>query len=197
MYLEVKEKKYYPHLILFIRIIKTMKNSLRMAKGIMVNGVREKAKIVDLIQSKIVHGFTTGGYLVKFPELRTATILRVKRSIYKMLAKDFSDTLLNEWLKVLRRLWLAYDKKIDNEQFEVYATELGDVPIGILEPAIKTIINDGNRAPYFPRLSELKASISYEVKKDITSGELDPDNIDEWCRHREHNYMASCTWSRK
>ena len=174
-----------------------MKNLLRMVKDIMANGAQGLEKMDVNTANKIVRGFITGGYLVKFPELRTAPILRVKRSIYKMLAKDFSDTLLNEWLKVLRRLWLAYDKKIDNEQFEVYATELGDVPIGILEPAIKTIINDGNRAPYFPRLSELKASISYEVKKDITSGELDPDNIDEWCRHREHNYMASCTWSRK
>ena len=114
-----------------------------------------------------------------------------------MLAKDCSDTLLSEWLKVLRRLWLAYDKKIENEQFEVYATELGDVPIGLLEPAIKAIINDGSRAPYFPRLSELKAAISYETKKDITSGELDPENIDEWCRHQEQKYLARCRWSRK
>lgn len=104
------------------------------------------------------------------------------------------EELKKEWLKVLRRLWLAFDKPIQNEQFEVYASELQIIPLGLLEDGIKAIINNTNRSNYFPRLSELKLAISQEMKKDITDGNLDDDNIDEWIRFQEERLLNRCRW---
>ena len=110
------------------------------------------------------------------------------------LQNECEQTLDNEWLKVLRRLWAAYDKPIQAEQFELYVEELGNVPIGLLDPAIKAIINDGNRAPFFPRLSELKAAISHTMQLDMTDGTVTQDNNDEWCNRQDEKYIRWCTW---
>ena len=106
--------------------------------------------------------------------------------------EEADESLRKEWFNVLRRLWLAYDKKIDAEQFKLYADELSNIPIGLLEPGIKALINDMNRTNYFPRLSEVRLAISNELKKTLTSGDLTDDNIDEWLNNQHNQFMARC-----
>jgi hypothetical protein len=105
----------------------------------------------------------------------------------------YFEEMKKEWLKALRRLWFAFDKPIQNEQFEVYASELQNIPLGLLESGIKAIIN---KSKYFPRLSELKSEISQEMKKDITDGSLDQENIDEWIRFQDEKWLHKVKWNR-
>jgi hypothetical protein len=49
-------------------------------------------------------------------------------------------TLLEEWLAVLGELWTATGKTVDSKRLRVYQKALGDVPLGLLEKAIKRVI---------------------------------------------------------
>ena len=49
-------------------------------------------------------------------------------------------TPLEEWLAVLGQLWTAAGKRIDSKRLKVYQKALEDVPLGLLEKAIKRVI---------------------------------------------------------
>jgi hypothetical protein len=53
-------------------------------------------------------------------------------------------TPLEEWLAVLGELWTAVGKPIDVQRLRVYQKAMGDVPLGLLESAIKRVIQEND-----------------------------------------------------
>ena len=49
-------------------------------------------------------------------------------------------TPLEEWLAVLGQLWTAAGKRIDSKRLQVYQKALEEVPLGLLELAVKRVI---------------------------------------------------------
>ena len=49
---------------------------------------------------------------------------------------------LEEWLGVLVRLWTAFQKQPTPEQLELYQNQLEEIPLGLLELAVKRAIRD-------------------------------------------------------
>ena len=45
-----------------------------------------------------------------------------------------------EWLGVLSELWISVEKPIEPDRLGVYQKALGDVPLGLLEKAVKRVI---------------------------------------------------------
>jgi hypothetical protein len=52
------------------------------------------------------------------------------------------ETLLEEWLAVLGELWTAVEKPVDAKRLKVYQKALGEVPLGLLELAVKRVIRE-------------------------------------------------------
>jgi hypothetical protein len=50
------------------------------------------------------------------------------------------ETPMEEWLAVLGELWTAVGKPIDVQRMRVYQKALEDVPMGLLEKAIRRVI---------------------------------------------------------
>ena len=55
---------------------------------------------------------------------------------------DVHQEALQDWLKILSRLWTAYGKPIDPEQMVIYRDMLGSLPLGLLEKAIDQAVRD-------------------------------------------------------
>jgi len=49
---------------------------------------------------------------------------------------------LEEWLDVLGELWTAVGKPVDRERLQVYRNALADVPLGLLEVAVRRVIRE-------------------------------------------------------
>ena len=49
-----------------------------------------------------------------------------------------------EWLAVLSELWTSVEKPIDPDRLEVYQKVLEEVPLGLLELAIKRVIREND-----------------------------------------------------
>jgi hypothetical protein len=47
-----------------------------------------------------------------------------------------------EWIGVLLQLWDAIGKTADKKQLAVYVTQLGDIPLGILEKVVQSVLAD-------------------------------------------------------
>lgn len=47
-----------------------------------------------------------------------------------------------EWIGVLLQLWDAIGKTADKKQLAVYVTQLGDIPLGILERVVQSVLAD-------------------------------------------------------
>jgi putative transposase len=56
-----------------------------------------------------------------------------------IMAEDH-DLLLEEWLGVLVELWTALGKPLEADRLEVYRNSLGEVPLGLLELAVRRVI---------------------------------------------------------
>jgi hypothetical protein len=54
--------------------------------------------------------------------------------------KEIYQEALNEWTGVLVQLWDAIGKPVDRKQLQVYAKQLNDVPLGLLEQALKALM---------------------------------------------------------
>ena len=54
---------------------------------------------------------------------------------------DF-ETPQEEWLAVLSGLWTSVEKPIDPDRLEVYQKTLEEVPLGLLELAVKRVIRE-------------------------------------------------------
>ena len=49
---------------------------------------------------------------------------------------------LDEWTSVLKQLWYAIGKPVDSKQLAVYVTQLGDIPLGVLEDVVARIMRE-------------------------------------------------------
>ena len=47
-----------------------------------------------------------------------------------------------EWIGVLLQLWDAIGKTADKKQLAVYVKQLGDIPLGILERVVQSVLAD-------------------------------------------------------
>jgi hypothetical protein len=72
------------------------------------------------------------------------------------------ETPEEEWMSVLARLWIAYDKTIDAERLQIYAHELADVPMGLLEKAVSRAIR-GHRFSSVPTVGDVWDALSAEL----------------------------------
>ena len=52
------------------------------------------------------------------------------------------DLALKEWLGVLEELWTAAGKPLEADRLEVYRQSLGEVPLGLLELAVRRVIRE-------------------------------------------------------
>ncbi len=55
---------------------------------------------------------------------------------------EADDLLLEEWLGVLAQLWTAAGKPLEADRLEVYRQSLGEVPLGLLELAVRRVIRE-------------------------------------------------------
>jgi len=53
-----------------------------------------------------------------------------------------NKTYKEEWLGILSELWTSVEKPIDPDRLEVYQKTLGEVPLGLLELAVKRVIRE-------------------------------------------------------
>jgi hypothetical protein len=47
-----------------------------------------------------------------------------------------------EWLGILAQLWIAIGKPIEQDRLNIYAAQLEDVPMGLLEKAIDRLLKE-------------------------------------------------------
>ena len=71
-------------------------------------------------------------------------------TIYKMAYHD--------WVNVLTQLWSAIGKPINDKQLRVYAEQLGDVPLEVLEKVITAVLKQ-HKYNTVPTLAEIWAVI--------------------------------------
>ena len=55
---------------------------------------------------------------------------------------EAADLLLEEWLGVLAELWTAAGKPLEADRLKVYRQSLGEVPLGLLELAVRRVIRE-------------------------------------------------------
>ncbi len=55
---------------------------------------------------------------------------------------EADDLLLEEWLGVLAELWTAAGKPLEADRLKVYRQSLGEVPLGLLERAVRRVIRE-------------------------------------------------------
>ena len=60
----------------------------------------------------------------------------------KMTDEQIYQAARAEWIGVLLQLWDAIGKTADKKQLAVYVTQLGDIPLGILEKVVQSVLAD-------------------------------------------------------
>ena len=55
---------------------------------------------------------------------------------------EAEELLLEEWLGVLAELWTAAGKALEADRLQVYRQSLGEVPLGLLERAVRRVIRE-------------------------------------------------------
>ena len=55
---------------------------------------------------------------------------------------ETDDLLLEDWLGVLAELWIAAGKALEADRLQVYRQSLGEVPLGLLELAVRRVIRE-------------------------------------------------------
>ncbi len=55
---------------------------------------------------------------------------------------EADDLLLEEWSGVLAELWTAAGKPLEADRLQVYRQSLGEVPLGLLERAMRRVIRE-------------------------------------------------------
>ena len=93
-----------------------------------------------------------------------------------MKAEDIEQEAMEEWLGVLVRLWQAVGKNVDAERLQIYQRELGDVPLGLLEKAVKRLIREWQYANV-PNVNEIWKAVCKEL--DCRSDDV-LDEIEQW-----------------
>jgi len=60
----------------------------------------------------------------------------------KMTDEQIYQAARAEWIGVLLQLWDAIGKTADKKQLAVYVTQLGDIPLGVLEKVVQSVLAD-------------------------------------------------------
>jgi hypothetical protein len=66
-----------------------------------------------------------------------------------------------EWIGVLLQLWDAIGKTADKKQLAVYVKQLGDIPLGILERVVQSVLTD-HTYHTVPTIGEIWAIVKNE-----------------------------------
>ena len=69
---------------------------------------------------------------------------------------------LTEWMDVLRSLWVAIGKPVDNDRLKIYSRVFGDVPLGLLEKAVKRV-QLTTTYQVVPTIAEINKAIQFEL----------------------------------
>jgi hypothetical protein len=79
------------------------------------------------------------------------------RPMYRRVMSDAecNQAALEEWLEVLSRLWVAYDKPLDPVRLVLYQNMLGKLPIGLLELAIEQTVRNHGKYNNVPTVGEV------------------------------------------
>lgn len=85
-----------------------------------------------------------------------------KNIIPAMTDAELDQLLLSEWMGVLRKLFIAYDKKPTPELIDAYRDALDDVPLGLFEVIVQRVIENNK---FFPKISELRGIIRDELSR--------------------------------
>lgn len=93
--------------------------------------------------------------------------------------EEIQQAAMAEWLEALSGLWAAYGKTPDAKQLAIYARVLGDVPLGLLDEAIKRVIERHGFANV-PTAAEVRRAVWEILGKphDITA------SIEMWAERR-------------
>lgn len=83
---------------------------------------------------------------------------------------------LEDWLEILSRLWVAYDKPLDPVRLVIYQNMLGKLPSRLLELAIEQAVKDHGKYNNVPTVGEVWAAVRVVLHnpRDIDQA------IDEW-----------------
>lgn len=76
----------------------------------------------------------------------------------EMTKQEVYDGLKAEWMAVLLQLWEAYGKAPDRKQIKVYATQLGHLPLGLLEAGIAYLLTH-HRFNSVPTIAEVTEAV--------------------------------------
>mgnify|MGYP002390656192 CR=1 FL=1 len=79
----------------------------------------------------------------------------------------------DEWLNVLRSLWIAIGKPVDNDRLMIYARVFEEVPYGLLVKAIKRV-QLTTTYQVVPTIAEIHKAIQVELR------EVNCIDYDDW-----------------
>jgi hypothetical protein len=75
---------------------------------------------------------------------------------------EIAEMAKSEWLDILRSLWVAIGKPVDQERIKIYARTFGDVPMGLLEKAVKRV-QLTTTYQVVPTIAEIHKAIKFEL----------------------------------
>ncbi len=75
---------------------------------------------------------------------------------------------LADWYSILEGLWIAIGKPVDKKRLKIYAQELSNVPIGLLERAIRRIRMTSTFSSV-PAIGEIWRAVRVELENDNCS----------------------------
>lgn len=75
--------------------------------------------------------------------------------------KEIYAMALNDWVACLSQLWDAVGKTADKKQLAVYVKQLGDIPLGILERVVQSVLTD-HTYHTVPTIGEIWAIVKNE-----------------------------------
>lgn len=104
---------------------------------------------------------------------------------------EINQMATEEWLGVLSRLWIAVGKQIDAERLKVYRDLLGDIPMGILEVAVKNSLEDQFDYSTVP----LPGKVMQEARKEMLRCGV--YSYDDWADKRAGKEFGEWAQARK
>jgi hypothetical protein len=92
-----------------------------------------------------------------------------------------------EWLAVLSGLWTSVEKPIDPDRLAIYQKTLEDVPLGLLELAIKQVIREN-----VYQVVPVPGVILEAVKKELENPLDVRAAIDDWLDEKWNRFINNC-----
>lgn len=83
---------------------------------------------------------------------------------------------MEEWLNVLARLWVAFDKPLDPVRLALYQGMLNKLPLGLLELAVERVVRE-HKYNSVPTVAQVWEAVRKELRNPF---DLD-QAIDTWC----------------